>query len=252
MLNDIFKDIFTNKWLLGGIGFLIMFVVVFGFLYIQDIAKMDRLIREAKEIKEIAADMNSKEQLVESVTPMENTTQNAEKTITEGSVSSLNQNNSAGPPQGVDSNTPTSNPPTLKKKKTKPVRTSPHGFGPYPKIPKGAPIAKFDDSDDIDLELMLRVAVKAWNEGERFESGFTDGNTGRVYLNYPGVVYVEYSEEVDDATGEIKLDVINVTGSASLSQSVIRSVFDGNTPAGYTIIDINDSGIDPYEYLDLP
>ncbi len=132
------------------------------------------------------------------------------------------------------------------------VPVSPHGFGPYPKIPKGAPIAKFDDSDDIDMELLIRVAVKAWNEGERFESAFTDGNTGRVYLNYPGIVYVEYSEKRDTATGEVKLVVSNVTGPASLSQSVISSVFDGNTPAGYTTIDIKESGIDPYEYLELP
>ena len=249
------NDIFTNKWILGSIVFLIMFAVVFGFLYIRD-TKINRLISEANKIKDIAnkgemaekdANINGKEQLVESVPPMENTAQSAEKTISERSVSPLSHNNPAELPQGVDSNVP-----TMKKKKTKRVRTSPHGFGPYPKRPKGAPIARFDDSDDIDMELMLRVAVKAWNEGERFESGFTDGNTGRVYLNYPGVVYVEYSEEVDDATGEEKLVVSNVTGGASLSQSVIRSVFDGNTPAGYTLIDINESGIDPYEYLDLP
>ncbi len=249
------NDIFTNKWILGSIVFLIMFAVVFGFLYIRD-TKINSLIREAKKIKDIAnkgemaekdANINGKEQLVESVPPMENTTQNTEKKITEKSASSLSQNNSAGPPQGVDSNVS-----TLKNKKTKRVRTSPHGFGPYPKRPKGAPIARFDDSDSIDMELMLRVAVKAWNEGERFQSGFTDGNTGRVYLNYPGIVYVEYSEEVDDVTGEVKSVVSNVTGGASLSQSVIRSVLDGNTPTGYTLIGMNESGIDPYEYLDLP
>ena len=66
------------------------------------------------------------------------------------------------------------------------------------------------------------------------------------------MIYVEYSEEIDDETGEVSLDIISATGGASLSQSVSRSVLDGNTPAGYTLIDINDSGIDPYEYLDLP
>ena len=242
-----------NKWILGGVAFLIVFSVTCVLWYQhgtapyrQDAAKSEQLLRQS-EIAQKVADTDSEEQAAESVSSAESKTQNTEKMITGQTVSAVTNNNSVGKPQDVGADTP-----GVKKKKTKRVRMSSHGFGPYPKIPKGAPIAKFDESDDVDTELMLRVAVKAWNEGERFENGFTDGNTGRVYLNYPGVIYVEYSEEIDDETGEVSLDIISATGGASLSQSVSRSVLDGNTPAGYTLIDINDSGIDPYEYLDLP
>ena len=38
---------------------------------------------------------------------------------------------------------------------------SPHGFGPYPKIPEGAPIGSFSNRDPVDMELLGRVMVKS-------------------------------------------------------------------------------------------
>ena len=140
---------------------------------------------------------------------------------------------------------------TQKKKDAK-VRVSPHGFGPYPEIPVGAPIAKFDETDDVHTELMLRVAVKAWNEGERFVSGFYDAARGRVYLNYPHIAYVEYSERIDAKTGEVIGKRITDVSTSAANKGVGESILEGNIPPGITIVDVDESGIDPYEYLDLP
>ena len=129
------------------------------------------------------------------------------------------------------------------------VRMSPHGFGPYPKIPDSAPIPEFEESDDVDTELMLRVAVKAWNEGERFDSGFYDSSRGRVYLQYSDVTYVEYSDEIDEKTGKNKIIGVSATSD---NKGIGKMIFDGNIPPGIKLIDIEETGINPYEYLDLP
>lgn len=129
------------------------------------------------------------------------------------------------------------------------VRMSPHGFGPYPKIPDSAPIPEFEENDDVDTELMLRVAVKAWNEGERFDSGFYDSSRGRVYLQYSDVAYVEYSDEIDEKTGKNKIIGVSATSD---NKGIGKMIFDGNIPSGIRLIDIEEAGINPYEYLDLP
>ena len=128
------------------------------------------------------------------------------------------------------------------------VRMSPHGFGAYPQIPDGAPVAEFEETDSVNMELLGRVMVKAWNDGERFEGGFIDGDTGKVYLNYSNVLYVEYSENIDEETSEVTIEISSVTGAASTREAG-RLVLDGYTPPGYKLIDVTEAGIDPYDYL---
>ncbi len=133
-----------------------------------------------------------------------------------------------------------------------PVRMSPHGFGPYPEIPDGAPIATFDETDDILQELLGRVLVKVWNDGDRHIGGFLDEDTGKVYPYYENTLYVEYENEIDEETGETYVTVVSVTCSPYISKSIANSVLIGETPAGYTLVDFDKSGIDPYKFLDLP
>ena len=128
------------------------------------------------------------------------------------------------------------------------ARISPHGFGPYPIIPAGAPIPEFKESHDVDTELMLRVAVKAWNEGERFESMFYDRSRGRIYLNYSDVAYVKYAHEIDEQTGKKKIESISATPG---NKGILKMIRDGNIPVSIKLIDIEKAGIKPFKYLDL-
>lgn len=121
---------------------------------------------------------------------------------------------------------------------------SPHGFGPYPKIPD---VYRFGGSwagQDVEDELLMRVMIKAWTEGESFlGANFFEG---KVLLNYLNTVYVRYRETQND------------DGSVSLKRfwpfepnSDYEIVPDLHYPPGVHILDVDEAGvgIDPYEYL---
>lgn len=132
---------------------------------------------------------------------------------------------------------------------TEEVRMSPHGFGAYPQVPKGAPIGTFDCSDDIEMELLGRVMVKAWNAGKRFEGGsFEDG---KVYLHYPDTIYVEWKTEKDPLTDET-IELVAGTLSSHDHNLTHEQIENMDIPTHINILDFNNQGIDPYTYLDLP
>ena len=148
--------------------------------------------------------------------------------------------------------TATEKPNIITSENAKTVRMSPHGFGPYPEIPAGASMAGFDETDDVLQELLGRVLVKVWNDGERHIGGFLDEDTGKVYPYYENTLYVEYETETNENTKETYVTVVGVTCSPAISKSIVNSVLIGEKPTGYTLIDVDASGIDPYKFLDLP
>lgn len=129
------------------------------------------------------------------------------------------------------------------------VRVSPHGLGRYPEIPEGAPIAPFDERDSKDMELLGRVMVKKWNEGERFVGGTI--NDGKVYLIYPHILYVKWEVKRDFLTGKKTRSIIRTRGPSTvrLTREQKRT---GEIPHGIQVIDMDSAGLDPYEILDLP
>ncbi len=248
-----------NRKSYWGIAALIVFVIAAGgFIYwqlseVQQFKKQlaqeaEELLRQSKKSKKVSQTGNKAEHAT-GVTAAESETRTAERPSTNGTNPASTKENAPGKTQGGDADT--SSP-----KDTKPVRMSPHGFGPYPEIPEGAPIGIFEETDSRNMELMLRVLVKAWNEGERFAGGVVDDDTGKVYLNYTDVIYVEYSEDIDEETGEKVLSATSImtAGISNLDylRAIHKAIKAGNPPAGYTIIDYDKAGIDPYEYLNLP
>lgn len=84
------------------------------------------------------------------------------------------------------------------------VKYSPHGLGPYPYVSKELVLAKGLTSwQTVELfgavppsknaELMSRVLVKLWNDGDRSWVGGVFEN-GKVYVNYPNRVYAAYAK----------------------------------------------------------
>ncbi len=129
------------------------------------------------------------------------------------------------------------------------VRLSPHGFGPYPEIPEGAPIGEFDEKNSVNRELLRRVAVKKWNEGERFLG--SSMSNGRVYLHYPNTLYIKWGERIDPLDGTVYRQIRRAKGAGDVELTP-EQMERGEIPQGIKVIDFDSGGLDPYEVLDLP
>jgi len=124
------------------------------------------------------------------------------------------------------------------------VPVSPHGFGPYPEVPEDFPLPVDWTGKHVQAELLMRVMIKTWTEGERFMSGnIVDG---KVLLNFPNTVYVRY-REIPTADGSV-ITTRSIAGATDVEVPPPGEDF----PPGVRVLDLDEAGIDPYEYLDLP
>ena len=124
---------------------------------------------------------------------------------------------------------------------------SPYGFGPYPEVPPDFPFKVDWTETSAEMELLGRVMIKAWGEGERFVGANIDFNTNKVYLNYPRTVYVH------------ETDTIGSDGSVIGTNRLIKGTGDVAIPGpgepfppDVRVLDYDSEGIDPYTYLNLP
>lgn len=125
------------------------------------------------------------------------------------------------------------------------VPISPYGFGPYPEIPADFPHNVNWTKFGKQGELLIRVMVKAWNQGDKFVSASTSQN-GRVYLIFPNTVYVKYGERLAP-DGTVSTYIKRAYGPDDLTIPLHREDF----PAHVQVLDYDTDGIDPYEYLSL-
>ena len=130
-------------------------------------------------------------------------------------------------------------------------------FGPKkierPEVPPDIPFAivwlrpekKAVSIDELtERELLGLVLVKKWNEGDRDFVGVSM-NDGKVYLYYPNVVYVKW-EDTQLPDGTITKYASEISGSDSTISDQVR---EGILPPGVLVLDMDASGIDPFEYL---
>ncbi|MCY3723537.1 hypothetical protein F4X88_05570 [Candidatus Poribacteria bacterium] len=136
---------------------------------------------------------------------------------------------------------------------------SPFGYGPYPEVPFdyfGEPIwvrepyilSDFPDEARRNIELIDRVLVKLWQQGDR---GIVGGSTydGKVYPHYDDVVYVRWKEtELPDGSVLSSFSQIGGYKGPELTSEAFRT---GNIPTNLEVIDIDDAGFDPYQFLNL-
>lgn len=137
-------------------------------------------------------------------------------------------------------------------------RVSPFGFGPYPEIPLDYPYQDlWEDIEQLyiegqydmgkNLELIDRVCIKLWNQGERVHGGVIED--GLVYPLYPNTIYVTWSEVIWE-DGTIERILTNVTGPGDMAQ-YDADFAKGIIPPGITAIPHSEGGIDAYEFLNL-
>lgn len=140
------------------------------------------------------------------------------------------------------------------------VPVSPFGFGPYPEIPAsytarhGQTVWQYPGnlplSNQRNIELIHRVMIASWNEGDTHFTGATFED-GKVYLQYPNTMYVRYTvHESSDGTVQRR---IGEWSSGEHNQAAIDQIPEGKIPTGVTLIDLDseDVGIDPYTFLGL-
>ena len=140
-----------------------------------------------------------------------------------------------------------------------PPRTSLFGFGVYPEIPSDYP--EQDAWDAIEAlyltdpesargqELMERVCIKLWKQGLHSVGVSRDSQTGLIYPHYPNTAYVRWAWYMDENGSPVRY-AAGVKGGADLAQ--YQHYFaEGELPPHITVIDYEDGGIDPYQFLDL-
>ena len=245
------RDFLTDKWILGGIAFVIVFSVACVWWYHYDTAPYRKADAESEElhhqseISKKGSNTNSESGEAADVTPAESSTPTAGKTITEttdrvvqgeGSTQAQNETDC---PAGTAEKTQTAETPE--------VQVSPFGFGPYPEVPEDYP-SKVDWSlrKSAQAELLTRTLVKLWTDGEK---NFIGGSTykGKIYPHYYDTVYIGIKETKSESGG-----ITRVTRSKS-GPFVDFTLDDLEDPPPHIrILDLETSGIDPYQYLDLP
>ncbi len=265
-----YRDFLTNKWIIG--SFLLLIIIAGGcyFWYQHSLtadrkaaAETQQLLRQSEIERKAKAKSNTAETTSTQAPAESNTPQNAEKHITNATVTKETAA-THGQTGAAAEKTETA------------ARVSPYGFGPYPEVPEGfienvgTPIWMFierfrpsipDIADGINVrhqELMDRVLIKLWNddpESRRYMEGAFYRN-GKVYVNYSNRAYVRYKtiELPDGATDRVITSW--TAGSLKAPSPDPVNPFQSNDdqiPSGIELIDLDkeDPGIDPYSYLGL-
>ena len=243
------RDILTNKWCIGGFGFLIVFAVLCYFWYQYDIAAFQNQLPVADDIT-IQGDMSQKAQkpnqtdvpLTETLESVGKTSVPTEETTEKTDTLEKNIDLSADAP------------------------TSPFGFGAYPEVPVDYPFrerVQLWDNATPEHELLVRVRVKLWKQGTKTKGAMFDKN-GLIYPSIPGVIYVKWRTiEEGDPEFAGRRYASRVMGNGDTAEKWKTSyLIDGTFEPTNVNKNIDTSGIKVYEYphggiapdkfLDLP
>ena len=144
------------------------------------------------------------------------------------------------------------------------VQVSPFGFGPYPEIPDDFPKPiswhwseekRQDFTGSLrDQELMDRVLIKLWNQGDTdWRGAKLDDQNGRVYPLYHNTIYVTRWIDVPVEGGKIMpFPAGGSSGGTDWKPDFIEFVQSGGKiPDHIQFIDRDAAGYNPYNFLNL-
>jgi len=258
-----YRDIFTNKWVLGGVGFLIVLSIACVLWYQHDIAPhkkaaadAEKLLRQSQIAKKISDTDSEAEQAADG--SVERTTLTTDKPInltTDGEVeNTLSGDTSTNLIEQAQA-----------KDITQEVRVSPHGFGPYPKIPDGYPAGNpFTYDMRPNIELVHRVRIKLFEERGLFADGISiNRDTGLIKYVTRNIIWIEWGRarlpglgEQDyavsvrghpDTVARIKANVANRESPLPVEG---RQITRADIPPDVTVKSGYEA-IDPYQFLNL-
>ncbi len=251
------RDIFTNRWILAAVSFLMLLSVACYLWYQHDIAPAKQEAAEtAKLVREweTASNTDSETEQVADLTAADSTPQAAEKPITTATGANRSVPTSDATAANLTDQTP-------KLATTEEVRVSPHGFGPYPKIPDGLPQGFFDRELSRDHELLGRVRIKLYEQGIP-TLGLSIDQSGRVYPFDKNQVYITWNETTLPGLGNVKY-ITGIEGDASVIREIennarardpkipIPMQIEADIPTSVKVLDKSEEGFDAYAYLNL-
>lgn len=135
---------------------------------------------------------------------------------------------------------------------TEDIPVSAYGFGPYPELPPEFP-EDYWDGISKEHELIARVWMKLLEQGVDVVGGSIQN--GLVYPTIRGTIYVEW-----DWNGR-KRYISRMMGDPDTARRIrnlhdpdaypLQSFTEKDIPADITVVNLPDSGIDPYQFLGL-
>ncbi len=255
-----YRDFLTNRWILGGVGFLIMLSVACVLWYQYDIANERKAAADAEqmlrqsEIAKKVSDADSVTEQAADTTTADSITQSAEKQRTDTTLVTkdmgLIQAQAAPPAETAE---------------VAEVSVSPHGFGPYPKIPDGYPAGNpFTYDMRPNIELVHRVRIKLFEERGLFADGISiNRDTGLIKYVTRNIIWIEWGRarlpglgEQDyavsvrghpDTVARIKSNVANRESPMPVEG---RQITRADIPPDVTVKSGYEA-IDPYQFLNL-
>lgn len=252
-----FRDFVGNKWIIGGIVFLIVLSVACVFWYRYDTAPDRRDAAETAEAVrewEVTQKANTDNMTEDEIyTPAESTTQTAEKSITK-TDSTRTKGPVFGDPKEVLAEA------QLSERTDVVIKVSPYGFGPYPDVPEdllGGMVPSWEWSEEKKLkfgpehmrnqEAIDRVMIKLWNQGDQeFYGAVGDYNT--VYPLYPNTVYIEW-DDIELPDGTIHRMIKGYCAPTDFPDLTMEQQMKGEIPAGYRVLDMQADAINVSEFL---
>ncbi|MDE0084560.1 MAG: hypothetical protein OXU23_02540 [Candidatus Poribacteria bacterium] len=242
------RDIFTNKWIIGSFGVLLIVAAGCYFWYQWELAPYKQEYAKTQQlVQEWTATPKT-------VTP----TQEAEGVDRQDVAPAERKSVSAAPATKKtdtlldDVDTGDNSAPTFEMAESdtaEVVQESPFGFGPYPEVPEDYPTKALVTwpAASAESELLSRVLIKLWTQGEKnFYGGST--NRGRIYPHYNNTVYTRFGE-YRGANGEMVRYAQGALAGPHVKFSMSELL---NPPPHLRVLDLESSGIDPYQFLDLP
>ena len=244
-----FRDIVGNKWVIGGVAFLIVFASACVLWYRYDTAADRKALAETAELIRQLAKKAASDDKMEQATdaPAENTLTETTGAVVETDTRTDNEAKTYRVGDIYVGKTP----PPLPVSQDQLV--SPYGFGPYPELPEGfGPITW--PRKHANSELMIRAEIELLNQGVPVE-GIAMKN-GMVYPIIKGICYVEWGETsygrryIRRSTGHPD-DGDYMEAIEEERRKRRESVTASDFP-GIQLILYEEGGIDPYTFLDLP
>ena len=246
------RSILTNKWIIGGLGFLVIFA---GLCYLWYQWTMTPYREQAAETEELRsqwetekAQTNNASETVLQKAPAESNNTTAEKPITPelpriGEI--VNGRIYLGTERPSPEILAQLNAPSEDE------LISPYGFGSYPELPEGfGPITW--PRKDAESELMIRVHIKLLNQGVPVEGIVMSG--GLVYPIIKGVCYVTWRETSDGlrylhrARGHPDDDIRSIANEKEAQGEMLTQA---DVPH-IKLVPMEEGGIDPWTFLNLP
>lgn len=245
------RDYLTDKWTLAGVAFLILFSLSCILWYEYETAPYKQ---ESIETSEIARQWKTEKAVkaypVETGSPQApadsivSTTEKPTNAITD-----------------ADMRVSTADSTLAILTELEDVRVSPHGFGPYPKIPDGLPQGFFDRELSRDHELLGRVRIKLYEQGIPV-LGVGMDQSGRVYPFDKNQVYITFGKTYLPPFGEVKY-ITGIEGDASVIREIennakardpkmlIPMQIEADIPNSVKVLDKSEEGFDAYDFLNL-